>query len=108
TGFLLLDQRQVESARVLGATRWKILRRVTLPNLAPSIAVAFLIGFNAIVKELPVTLLLGGATGLRTLSFRIWDRYSESLWHDAGLAGLLLVALAMGPVLLTLSWRRDV
>jgi ABC-type Fe3+ transport system permease subunit len=81
---------------------------VTLPSLAPSITVAFLIGFNAILKELPVTLLLGGATGLQTLSFRVWDRYAESLWHDAGISGLLIVGLAMLAVVLTLPWRRDV
>jgi iron(III) transport system permease protein len=104
--FLSLDPRQEESARVLGASTWKRWRKVTLPALAPGLAVAWVIGFNAIVKELPVTLLLGGATGLRTLSFRVWDRYNESLWHDAGLAGLLLVALALGSVLMTLSWRR--
>lgn len=107
TGFLLLDPRQEESARVLGVGRWTLFHRVTVPTLAPSVAVAFLIGFNAIVKELPVTLLLGGATGLKTLSFRVWDRYEESLWHDAGVAGLLIVMVAMASVLLTLSWRHD-
>ena len=40
-------------------------------------------------QRLPVTLLLGVATGLKTLSFRVWDRYAESLWRDAGLAGLI-------------------
>jgi ABC-type Fe3+ transport system permease subunit len=104
--FLSLDPRQEESARVLGASAWKRWKEVTLPALAPGLAVAWVIGFNAIVKELPVTLLLGGATGLRTLSFRVWDRYNEALWHDAGLAGLLLVTLALGSVLMTLSWRR--
>ena len=104
--FLSLDPRQEESARVLGASTWKRWKEVTLPALAPGLTVAWVIGFNAIVKELPVTLLLGGATGLRTLSFRVWDRYNESLWHDAGLAGLLLVTLALGSVLMTLSWRR--
>lgn len=108
TSLSLLDPRQIESARVLGAGRWAVWWRVTLPQIAPGVAVAFLIGFNAIVKELPVTLLLGGATGLRTLSFRVWDRYAESLWHDAGVAGLMIVGLAMVSLLLTLTWRRDV
>ena len=108
TGFSTFDPRQVESARVLGAGPWKRFRYVTLPSLGPSLTVAFLIGFNAILKELPVTLLLGGATGLQTLSFRVWDRYSESLWHDAGAAGLLIVGLAMLAVVCTLPWRRDV
>jgi len=80
---------------------------VVLPAVSPGLAVAAMIGFNAIVKELPVTLLLGGATGIKTLSFRVWDRYSESLWHDAGVAGLLLVALALTSAVFTHRWRRN-
>ena len=101
-----VDVRQVNSARVLGAKSFRRFKTVILPSAAPGIAAAFVIGFNAIVKELPVTLLLGGATGLNTLSFRVWDRYSESLWHDAGLAGLLLVALALASAVLTMRWRQ--
>ena len=82
-------------------------RTVLLPSVAPGVVVAGLIGFNAIVKELPVTLLLGGATGLKTLSFRVWDRYNEALWHDAGLAGLWLVALALTSAVLTIRWRKN-
>ena len=106
--FGALDARQVEGARVLGTGPWKRFRTVLLPNVAPGVVVAGLIGFNAIVKELPVTLLLGGATGLKTLSFRVWDRYNEALWHDAGLAGLWLVALALTSAVLTIRWRKNV
>ena len=102
-----LDPRQIESARVLGADSLRRFKTVVLTSIAPGVAVAFVIGFNAIVKELPVTLLLGSATGLRTLSFRIWDRYNESLWHDAGVAGLLLVVLAFASAALTVRWRQS-
>jgi len=102
-----LDPRQIESARVLGASPLRRFQTVVLPSIAPGVAVAFVIGFNAIVKELPVTLLLGSATGLRTLSFRIWDRYNESLWHDAGVAGLLLVLLAFASAACTVRWRQS-
>ena len=105
-GLAAVDQRQVDSARVLGATALRRLKTVVVPSVTPGIAVALVIGFNAIVKELPVTLLLGGATGLKTLSFRVWDRYAESLWHDAGLSGLLLVGLAAISAWATHQWRR--
>ena len=105
--FGAIDRRQIESARVLGAGPWKQFRTVLFPSVAPGVVVAGLIGFNAIVKELPVTLLLGGATGLKTLSFRVWDRYNEALWHDAGLAGLWLVALALTSAVLTIRWRKN-
>lgn len=101
-----LDPRLRESARVLGAPWSRYAGRVALPALAPGLGAALVIGFVAILKELPVTLLLGGATGVTTLAFRVWDRYNEALHHDAGLAGLLLVGLTLGGVALTLRWRR--
>ena len=60
----------------------------------------------AIVKELPVTLLLGGPVGVRPLSFRIYDRYTEALYHDAGLAGLAVVVFGVCGFALTLWSRR--
>ena len=108
TSLLALDERQLESARVLGASPSRRLRRVVAPALAPGVAVGFLLGFVAILKELPVTLLLGGATGMQTLAFRTWDRYNEALWHDAGAAGLVLVACAMLVAAATLRWRHNV
>ena len=107
-GLAAIDQRQVDSAKVLGAGPLRRLQTVIIPAITPGLAVAFVIGFNAIVKELPVTLLLGGATGLKTLSFRVWDRYAESLWHDAGLSGLILVTLALVSAWATQHWRTHV
>ena len=105
-GLSAIDQRQIDSAKVLGAAPLRRLRTVVIPAVTPGIAVALVIGFNAVVKELPVTLLLGGATGLKTLSFRVWDRYAESLWHDAGLSGLILVLLALVSAWATQHWRN--
>jgi iron(III) transport system permease protein len=101
-----LDPRLWDSSRLLGASRWRFAYRVAAPALAPGLSAGLLIGFIAIMKELPVTLLLGGATGLRTLAFRVWDRYNEALLHDAGLSGLLLIALATVALVGTLRWRR--
>ena len=106
TSVLRLDKRQEESARALGVGRTRWFFRIATPALAPGTAAALLLGFLAILKELPITLLLGGPTGLQTLAFRVWDRYEEALWHDAGVAGLLLVALALAAVAATLPWRR--
>jgi iron(III) transport system permease protein len=106
TGVGQLDRRHEESCAVLGAPAGKWFARIALPQLRPSLAAAYLVAFIAILKELPITLLLGGATGLNTMAFRIWDRYSEALWHDAGLASLLLVGCALAMTLLTLRWRR--
>jgi len=108
TAFDRVDPRLGESARVLGASRWRWWRRVEGPLVAPGVAAAFVLALLAVLKELPVTLLLGGAMGVQTLAFRVWDRYREALFHDAGLAGLLLVGLALVALFGTLRWRRHV
>lgn len=101
-----LDLRLIESHRALRAPPTRLLRAVVLPQIGPGLGVGLLIAFLAILKELPVTLLLGGATGLSTLAFRVWDRSEEALWHDAGAAGLVLVGLALGGVIVSLRWRE--
>jgi len=108
TAVLQIDRRQEESALALGVGRALFLRRVGLPAMAPGVAAASLLLFLAVLKELPVTLLLGGAVGVQTLAFRVWDRYSEAMWHDAGVAALLLEVVALAVVLATLRWRRAV
>lgn len=106
TAALQLDPRQAESARVLGASWTRRWLRVHLPALGPGLAVAFVLVVLAIMKELPVTLILGGAMGLNTLSFRMYDRYSDAFLADAGVAGLLLVGLALMAVGVSARWRR--
>lgn len=101
-----LDPRRIDAARLLGASRGRILNQVVRPAVQPGVAAGALLGLVAVLKELPVTLLLGSATGRQTLAFRVWDRYGEALWHDAGLAGLLLLAVALAAVGATLRWRR--
>lgn len=101
-----LSIREEESARALGVGFWKRSLRLSLPALWPGFAVAFVITLVAIMKELPVTLMLGGAMGLQTLSFRMFDRYQDAFMPDAGWAGISLVSLALLSVLLSMRWRH--
>jgi iron(III) transport system permease protein len=104
-GVLHLDPRQEAAARALGASRVRWGVRVAGPALAPGIAAAYALVFVAILKELPITLLLGGPSGVRTLAFRVFDRYNEALFADAGVAGLTLLAVALAALTLTLRRR---
>lgn len=57
-----LDPRQEEAARVLGASRWRAWRTVTLPALAPSVAAAALMVFLFTASSFAVVQILGGST----------------------------------------------
>lgn len=101
-----VDARQDDCARTLGASTWTRARRLHLPTLAPALAVAAVLVAVAILKELPLTLMLGNAFGLRPLSYRVWAANEELLLPDVGLAGLGLMALALAAMALTLRLRR--
>ncbi len=104
---LRLDPRQEEIARSLGASPWRRLRRVALPQLAPGFAAAYALIFLAIVKELPITMMLL-PSGHTTLAYRVFDAQREGLLPDLGLAGLVLLVLALLMQLALLRWRRHV
>lgn len=108
SAILMLDGREKESAQLLGASDWCWLKKIAWPALKPGIFTSTVLVLLAIIKELPVTLLLGGAMGIRPLSFRIFDRYREAFLHDAGLAGLVLLIFSFSMTFLLLRWRRHV
>ena len=99
-----LDLRQEESARSRGASRWRTFRSVTWPALAPGAAAAFLLLFLSIAKELPITLMLT-PIGEQTLAYRVFDAQQEASLLDLGLAGLVLLCLAVAMQLLLMRWR---
>lgn len=105
-GAQTIDPRQTECARTLGANAWTRTRRLHLPAMAPALAAAAVLVAVAILKELPLTLMLGNAFGLRPLSYRVWAANEELHLPDVGLAGLLLMALALATVVVTLRVRR--
>ena len=100
------NPRLTETAQTLGSYPHPWFRKVLLPHLNPSVLRSFLIVFLACLKELPITLLLGGATGYKTLAFRTWDRYNEALWHDAGVSGIILLMIALPMTIFTLRWKQ--
>jgi thiamine transport system permease protein len=55
-----LDPRIEEAARMLGASRWRTFRQITLPILAPAIIAASLLVFLFCFTSFGVILILGG------------------------------------------------
>ena len=102
---LRVDERQREVARSLGAGMLRTTTRVILPQIAAGLGAAALLIFIALVKELPVTLLVAPLE-MRTLAYRIWERYSEAFLADAAAAGLALLGLTVCVQIITMRWRH--
>jgi iron(III) transport system permease protein len=93
TSFSQMDKRKYDSAVMLGSPIQKWLRNVLYPHTKTPLKIAFVISFLAIIKELPITLLLGSGIS-PTLAFRIWDRYNEALFFETGVYSLILLCIS--------------
>jgi thiamine transport system permease protein len=98
-----LDPRAADAARVLGASRWRVVREVTLPLLAPSIAAASSIVFLFTFTSFGVVLLLGGPAR-STLEVEIYRATTRSLDLPAA-AGLAVVQVVAVVAVLAVSAR---
>ena len=54
-----IGQEQYDSAVMLGSTLKKWLSHILYPHIKKALQISFVISFLAIIKELPITLLLG-------------------------------------------------
>ncbi len=100
-----LDPRLEEAARVLGATRWRAFRRVTLPLLRPAIAAAGSIVFLFCFTSFGVVLVLGGPTRA-TLEVEVY-RQTAQLLDLRTAAALTLVQLAAVVALVAVHARAQ-
>lgn len=98
-----LDPRQVDVARVLGASRPRAFLSVTLPRLAPALAAAATIVFLFTFTSFGVVLLLGDP-GTTTLEVEIYLQTTRFLDLEAA-AGLAIVQLLAIVAVLLVSGR---
>jgi len=83
-----------DAGRTLGDGPVRVFARVTIPLLRPAILSGAALVFLAVVKELPMALILG-PIGFETLATEIWSATSEGFYERAaGPATLLLVLSA--------------
>jgi iron(III) transport system permease protein len=85
-----------EVARSLGLRRRSVLRRVTLPLVAPGLAAAFSLVFLAGVTELTATLILV-PTGVQTLATQFWAYQQNLSYGQAAPFALVMMAIAVVP-----------
>jgi thiamine transport system permease protein len=94
-----LDERTEEAARVLGASRWRAWREVTLPALRPAIASASVIVFLFTFTSFGVVRILGGPTHA-TLEVEIYRQTADLLDLPVASVLALLQLAAVGALLL--------
>lgn len=94
-----------EAARSLGVTMRAVLRRVHVPLMRGGILSALTLIWVETIKELPATLLLR-PFGIKTLAIEVWERTSESLWAEAALPALAIVAVGLVPLILATRLDR--
>jgi ABC-type sugar transport system permease subunit len=93
-----IPEEHYETARVYGASRWKMLRRITLPQLKSAILIAFSIRFIWNLSKISQPLqLTGGGPGYETSILAVL------MYNLAYLDGRLGLSYAVGVVLLLVS-----
>lgn len=87
------------AARSLGASPRRVVRRIHLPLLRPSLAAAMLLVFVDVMRELPATLILR-PFNFETLATRVYRLASDERLTEASTAALCIVLVGLIPVLL--------
>ena len=88
-----------DAARSLGSGIGSTLRRVHLPLMRRGVLTALILVFVETMKEMPATLLLR-PFGRDTLAVKVWEWTSESMWAEAAVPALTIVAAGLLPVFL--------
>lgn len=99
SGFSALPPQLVNAARVMGASRWQIFRRVQLPLLKPVIVIAVVIRSMEALKIFDQSVLLtfgGPGNSTQTVAFYLWRQVWQFNKFGFGAAAsmLLLVMFA--------------
>ncbi len=85
------------AARTMGASSWRVLRRIHLPLVSTGMAAGTILIFVDVMKELPATLLLR-PFGMDTLALWTYFLSSEAWWESAAIPALTIVVVGLIPV----------
>lgn len=102
-----LDPSLEEAARDLGATPGQVFRHVTLPLMMPGVLAGALLAFTLSLDDFVVSFFTSGP-GSTTLPILIYSSVKRGITPDINaLSTLLVLAAAVGTVLVTLLRRRN-
>lgn len=99
-----LDSSVEDAARDLGAGEWRLLWKITLPTLLPSIGAAFLLGFLLSFDDFLITFFVNGA-GQDTLPVKLYT--SMKIGLTPKLNALATLMWAASGLLLIFAFRSS-
>jgi molybdate transport system permease protein len=96
-----LDQRFEGAAATLGAGRWTVLRRVTLPMIAPSLVAGLVLTWARALGEFGATITFAGNLQGRTQTLPLAVFVALESDRDTAIAlSLVMVAVSLGVLIL--------
>jgi spermidine/putrescine transport system permease protein len=101
-----LDRSILEAANDLGASRWRVFLRVTLPVSMPGAVAAFVFVFIPTIGEFVTPSLVGGPSGFM-YGNAISDLFTQGLdWRTGSVLALFLIVVVAGLMAVFGRWVR--
>jgi putative spermidine/putrescine transport system permease protein len=98
TGSLVLADTALEdAARTLGAGRWMVFRRITVPQIAPGLAAGALFAFMVSFDNFPISLWLADAQH-NPIPILVFQRIANVFDPSIAAISTLMIVLSMGIV----------
>lgn len=109
-GFSSIAPEVLDAARLLGATRTRMLFSILLPLARRSIFAAAILCFAHTVGEFGVVLMIGGDIpgATRTLSIAIYDQVQDFRYTEANHTAFLLLAVSLIALIVFYAQRKQV
>lgn len=96
---MLADITLEEAARTLGANRWRTLRRITLPQIAPGVVAGALFAFMVSFDNYPVSMWLADAAN-NPMPMLIYSKATGVFDPSVATISTLMIGLAIAVVLI--------
>ena len=98
-----MDATLEESATILKTSRWRIIRRITLPIIMPAILSTFLLVFSSGFASYAVPVFLGGAVRFYTLASKMKALVNAGYMGQSYI--IAAVMIVMGTIILTINQK---
>lgn len=89
-----VDAQLEESGELLGAGRWRILRRITLPLVLPAMLSSFILTFSRSLGTFGTPVFLGRPVRYYTLATSLYGNLRQGFKSDAFILALVLIAMS--------------